>query len=165
MLAVLVGLLVLLNLYLLQSPIDTSPIPLAAGKIEAPNRSASDLATALDNKSAAQFRETVGRPLFNPSRKPVQQDSAGKDSQPEAVDMRLVGVMKSGDGPPRALIRFGGEQTGKWLAEGEEHNGWRLRKVEARSAVVEGGGRSLELTLSSGRRAPEEASGGSEPNR
>ena len=155
-----IAVLVLLNWYLVQSPIDISPIAPSTGNVDAPRPDNSDLATALDKKSATQFQETASRPLFNPSRRPAQRDRApAKDGLAETSDMRLIGVMKSGDHPPRALIRFANAQTGKWLAEGEQFNGWKLRKVNARSIVVEGSGRSHELTLSSARRAPDDLPG------
>ena len=77
-----------------------------------------------------------------------------KEAAPDPSEMRLVGVMKSGNEPPRALIRFANEQTGRWLAEGEQHNGWRVRKIDTRSVVVEGSGRSHELTITGARPRP-----------
>jgi hypothetical protein len=159
------GLLALVNWYLLASPIDTSPVVPRAGKAEAPHLSGSGLATALDKKPAAQFEETVGRPLFHPTRRPVPDGDAAKEAPDELPDMRLVGVMKTGGQPARALIRFASEPSGRWLSEGEEYNGWRVRRVGARSAIVEGGGRSHELVLSSPRRASDDAAPGSEQNR
>ena len=41
------------------------------------------------------------------------------------------------------------ESTGKWIAEGEQFDGWKLRQVKERSVIVESGGRSHELTLQS----------------
>ena len=165
-LAGVVGLLALLNWYLIASPIDVSPIAPTAGNAGTPHRGNTDLATALDNKSFAQFQEVVGRPLFNPNRRPVVRDSdTAKEAAPDPSEMRLVGVMKSGNEPSRALIRFANEQTGRWLAEGEQHNGWRVRKIDTRSVVVEGSGRSHELTITGARPAPDGPAGGSESNR
>lgn len=153
------GLLSLINLHLLRSPIDTSPVAPAADKADAPRRDGGELATALDERTAEVFRQIVDRPLFNPSRRPVQRTETAA-AQPEAAsELRLVGVMKEANQPPRALIRSAGEATGKWIAEGAEFKGWTLRKVKDHSVIVEAGGRSQELTLSKARRARKEPAG------
>ena len=158
MLAVLagaVGVLVLLNGYLVQSPVDISPVAPAARRDEAPPAGEKELKTALDKKSVDLFQQTVVRPLFDPGRRPVQRD---KDALSEAkVDtsaLRLIGIMKPDGAPPRALIRVADEPTGKWIAEGATFDGWTLRKVNARSVIVETGGRAQELTFPAPRRAP-----------
>ena len=154
-LAAAVGVLVLLNWVLIQGQIDVSPVAPAARKDAAPRLDEKRLSTALDKKSAEQFQETVGRPLFNPSRRPVQRD---KDALSEAKvatsELRLIGIMKPDAGPPRALIRAADQPAGKWIAEGATFNGWTLRKVKARSVIVETDGRSQELTFPAPRRAP-----------
>lgn len=160
MLAGAIGLLVLLNSYLVQSPIDISPVAPSTDKTAAQRPGDGETATPLDNKTAEQFQETVGRPLFNPGRRPVQRDEAtAKDPKVESSELRLIGIMKSGKQPPRALLRFANEPTGKWIAEGAEFNGWKLRKVNARSVIVQAGERSQELTLPTARRAPDEPPG------
>jgi hypothetical protein len=152
-----VGVLSLLTAYLFLTPIDTSPIAPPADKAEAQSLARAELATALDKKTPDQFRETVGRPLFNPTRKPVEraQVAAGRPKA-EPVDLRLIGIMKVPNGPPRALLRSADEPTGKWIAEGAEIAGWRLKKIDDRSVVVQSGARSEELILSPTRRPPEE---------
>jgi hypothetical protein len=65
----------------------------------------------------------------------------------EPAKLRLVGVMKPDDGPPRALIRYADEPTGRWVAEGSEYHGWTLTKVNEGSVTVEAGGRTEELML------------------
>ena len=62
--------------------------------------------------------------------------------------------MKAADQPPRALLRSANEPTGKWIAEGAEFNGWKLRKVNERSVILQSGGRSQELKLATPRRPP-----------
>lgn len=155
-----VALLALVNWHLTRSPIDTSPMmPQAGPAAEAP-KTGVNLSTALDGKPAAQFSETVNRPVFHPNRRPVQRDaSRGDEPDVGPGDMRLVGVMRSPNQPARALIRMANEATGKWIAEGEQINGWKLLEVHARSVVVEAGGRSHELTLSSARREREAPAG------
>jgi hypothetical protein len=156
MLAGAVGLLVLVNGYLIQSPIDISPVAPAARKDEAPPAGEKELKTALDQKSVEQFQQTVARPLFDPSRRPVQRDrNIPAEAKVDSPELRLIGIMKSDGAPPRALIRVADEPTGKWIAEGATFNGWTLRKVRARSVIVESSGRTQELTFAASKRAPD----------
>jgi hypothetical protein len=150
------GLLALLNLHFLRSPVDISPIAPSPGKADAPRADKSEPATALAKKAAEQFQETVGRPLFNPNRRPVERkDTAAAEPKTEASDFRLVGVMKAAGQPPRALLRSANAPTGKWIAEGAEFNGWRLRQVNERGVILQSGARSQELKLATPRRAPD----------
>jgi hypothetical protein len=151
------GLLALLNLHLLRSPVDISPIAPPPGKAGAPRADKLEPATALDKKAAEQFQETVGRPLFNPNRRPVERkDTAAAEPKTEASDLRLVGVMKAPDRPPRALLRSANAPTGKWIAEGAEINGWKLRQVNERSVILQSGARSQELKLATPRRSSDD---------
>jgi hypothetical protein len=152
-LACMAGALILLVADLLQSPVDVSPVAPAMSKADARRPEVPEPATPLDKKAPAQFQATAGRPLFTPSRRPVQRTETAAPKT-EAAKLRLVGVMTQANEPPRALIRFGDEKTGKWIAEGAQLNGWRLRKVNPRSVIMEAGARLQELTLSTPRRAP-----------
>jgi hypothetical protein len=155
-LGVAVAALAWLNWQLVQSPVDITPISPEAGKVEGPRTHGSALLTPLDKKPMFAFRETVSRPVFVPDRKPVQRDQAPAKEAAGPGAMRLVGVMKAGDQPGRALIRMASEPTGKWIAEGEQFDGWKLREVLVRSVIVESGGRSHELTLQSVRQPADE---------
>jgi hypothetical protein len=152
-----VVLLGLINLYLWSSPVDISPLTPPTGKAEAPRADDTAPATKLDKKTADDFRETVGRPLFNPDRRPVERkETAAAEPKTEANGLRLVGVMKAANQPPRALLRSATEPNGKWIAEGGEFNGWKLSKVNERSVVLQSGGRSQELQLAVPRRPRDE---------
>ena len=156
-LAVLAVLLALLIVHLLRSPVDISPIVPPPGKSDVARADIAEPGTALDKKAAEQFRETVGRPLFNPDRRPVERKETGEAGpNAEPSDLRLVGVMKAADQPPRALLRSSNAPTGKWIAEGGEFQGWKLRRVDERSVVVQSGARSQELKLDTPRRSPDE---------
>jgi hypothetical protein len=147
-LTVAAGALAWLDFHLLQSPVDISPVAPPAGKAEAHAQHGPQPATALDKKTAEQFQETVNRPLFNPSRRPVQRaEPPARAPKVEPAKLRLVGVMKVDDGPPRALIRFADEPSGRWIAEGGAYHGWTLTKVNEGSVIVEAGGRTQELML------------------
>src|SRR5262245_42243286 len=85
-----VGVLLLLNWYLVQSGVDISPIVPGTGKRNGPDSRVAEPTTALDKKPVAQFREIVIRPLFTPDRKPVQRDrSQPADTAANPGDMRL----------------------------------------------------------------------------
>lgn len=143
------GVLAWLDYRLLQDPVDISPVDPSPGKAEARPQQDPEPATALDKKRAEQFQETVGRPLFNPSRRPVQRSEpvARAPKKMDPAKLRLVGVMKPDDGPPRALMRFADEPAGRWIAEGGEYHGWTLTKVNDGSVIVEAGGQTQEIML------------------
>ena len=155
-----IGVLLALNWYLLQSPVDISPIDPEKSSVNKQVTPSLKLATPLDNKPASQFHELVNRPLFNPSRRQIKREAVATDSvDAQPSELQLVGVMKSSGSGARALIRFAGAGAGKWIAEGEQFNGWTLRTVGERSVMVEAGGRSHELTLDAPRRQTDEAPG------
>ncbi len=143
------GVLAWLDYGLLQDPVDISSVAPPPGKAELRPQYSPKPSTALDKRTAEQFQETVGRQLFNPSRKPVQRTETAARVPPKAepAKLRLVGVMKPDDEPPRALIRFADEPTGRWIVEGGEYRGWTLTKVNEGSVTVEAGGRTQELML------------------
>lgn len=140
--------------HLAVTPVDISPLPPDAKVADRPRPPDQPLATPLDKKPPMAFREIASRPLFVPDRKPVQREQAPRAAELPA-DMRLVGVVKVGNAPGRALIRMASDSRGKWITEGEQFDGWRLKQVTARSAIVEFGGRSHELTLPSPSRGAE----------
>jgi hypothetical protein len=146
------GILALVNGYLLASAVDTSPIVPGVQSGGSGPQTDVGLTTPLDTKPIGEFRETMRRPLFNATRKPIDRPKAAKTEvgaqSGSVLDMRLVGVVKTSQGPGRALIRLASETNGKWIAEGETFNGgWKLRTVKDRSVVVDADGRSHELAL------------------
>ena len=156
-----VSLLLLVSAYLFRSAVDTSPVAPPQDQADASRPDATDLVTGLDKKTAEQFPETAGRPLFNPNRRPVQRKeiTAAEPKAELITEFRLVGVLKLPNRPPRALIRSASERTGKWIAEGAEFDGWKLRKVNDRSVVIKSGKRAQELTLATPRNRSEEPNG------
>jgi hypothetical protein len=160
-----VAALLLVNIYLFATPIDTSAIKSLAGPAIR-ERADDTLATPLDGRSPETFAEIVQRPLFNSSRKPIDRARPRMAEAPQASvaappDLRLVGVAKSRTTPGRALLRVADEPVGRWIAEGESVNGWTLRSVRERGVVLEFGGRVHELTLRVPRRAAEDVQDGS----
>lgn len=155
-LVVVIAALGALNVSFWYSAVDISPVG-SRGPQEiqhiAPNAT---LRTPLDSKAAAQFSSIADRPLFHPARRPVRREPAAQPADAPRADLKLVGVIKNSDQPPRALIRSANARSGKWIAEGEDIEGWTLRKIGARSVVVESGGQLQELALSTPRSSAEE---------
>jgi hypothetical protein len=138
-----------LDWHLYTAPIDISPVlPQArtpGGKVHKDG----ELANPLDDKPLVTFEETIARPLFHADRRPIpRKDTAEAPAAPALnTDMQLIGIAKSDGAPARALIRFAGEQMGKWVGEDETVNGWHVRAVKPLSVVVEGSGQTYELKL------------------
>jgi hypothetical protein len=161
------ALLAFLTVYLLVTSVDTSPISPGAPLGGTGEQMSGGLVTPLDSKPVDEFRETVQRPLFNSTRRPVERPKTAKAEQPAEVgshlDLRLVGIVKAGNSPARALIREGDQATGKWISEGDTLSGWKVRSVKDRSVVVEADGRAHELTLQVVVRRTDDQDADSEP--
>jgi hypothetical protein len=151
---VLAGALLWLNWSYLQAPIDTSPVLPGSEPAMAPLARPRDGDAPRLRTPAEGFTEMVSRPLFNRDRRPVVRRAPAPEAPQASADMRLVGIVRQAGEPSRALIRFANEPAGKWIAEGEEINGWVLHTVHERAVVMESGGRLLELQLSFPQRRP-----------
>lgn len=110
----------------------------------------------------SDYRETVTRPLFSPTRTPIVAAQAG-ESSPEIVTapslpetapvepsrLKVAGVMLLAGRMQRALIRAEGQQHGKWVDVGSEIQGWKLMRIEQGLVVVQREGSLEELRLHS----------------
>jgi hypothetical protein len=155
-LAALVALFGYLNWYAWEMPIDTAPI--GAGEAAAPSDAGRKVPQP-QKRSLAAFPETIARPLFHPSRRPVtveaaKQPTASEPSsaapEPESEEpsgLSLVGLMGAGEKGRRALIRPEGEAYGTWVEEGGEIAGWQLTSIDDDRVVIEKSGREEELLL------------------
>lgn len=150
-LVALVAVLAYANFHVLRSGIDVSPKSALQGPDAGKPPQAGNLATALDKKPAASFSDIVNRPLFSPDRKPVQRARPQEGVAAGPLDLRLVGVLQTGSGPKRALIRTSTQTRGVWVAEGEQVAGWTLRSIGDRSVMLTSGGRTHELAISTRR--------------
>jgi type II secretory pathway component PulC len=142
-----IAVLSLANWHLYTTPIDVSPLAPPSRSSASTEAKDLELSTPLDNKPSIVFEQTVQRPLFNADRKPIERSKQAVEAPVAALNtgMQLVGIVKSAGAPGRALIRFAGEPTGKWVPEGETVNGWRLTTVKTVSVVLEGNGQTQEL--------------------
>jgi len=158
-LGALVAALAYLNWAFLETGVDVSPFAAPSAPAQSRTARTIDLSTPIGQSRVESFAETVNRPLFNRDRRPVVRRTAAAEPAPDSTDLRLVGVLRRNGEPSRALIRFANEPAGKWIAEGEEVNGWTLRNVSERSVVVETAGRTHELQLN----LPQRRSSGDDP--
>lgn len=151
-LAALVAGLLVLNWQAANYTVDVGPLKVA-GVPNSPSAVAA-AGSARERKVAveADFAETIARPLFNPSRRPVSAAlKAGNEPQVAAVEpalqARLIGLMATPARGKRVLVRAGNDKVGTWLAIGEELQGWRLHDIGYDRAIFESGGRHQELQL------------------
>lgn len=158
-LAAIVAALGYLNWLAWDMAIDTAPVEAGvSGQFE---RAAEGdrMAASLPRPSLSEFSETISRPLFHPSRRPVsevaaKEPGAAPPSSPppepetdEPSGLNLVGLMGSGEKGRRALIRPQGETYGTWVEEGGRIAGWQLNSIDDDRVVIEKSGREEELVM------------------
>lgn len=158
LLAILVAALGAFNWNLAGTEVDISPLGRDAAAVEPAANSESAIPSFRPHRSLSEFSETVSRPLFHPTRRPVvvaaasQTDSEIKPAQPaEPADVptsrfSLVGVMING-GNARALIRAEGQTYGTWVDAGGVLDGWRLSAIKSDRVSIEKDGGQEELLL------------------
>ena len=131
-------------------------------------RAASDASTAsaggvldLDQgpapRNAAEFPQTVRRPLFFANRRPVDMSQpmapVVAKPAPEAAALatleqaQLVGIMRTGKAKARALIRTGTDGQGVWVGVGDNVRGWQLKEIGDDKAVFEANGQRVQVKL------------------
>ena len=137
--------------------------PLAPPQAATSNQAALPMPQAEPSRPPlSDYRETITRPLFSPSRKPVvpvQADDSSaelvKEPPPpgpaplEPSGLKVAGVMVAKGRMQRALLRVEGQPHGQWVAVGSEIRGWKLTRIEEDLVVVEREGGLEELLLHS----------------
>ena len=104
--------------------------------------------------------ETVTRPLFNATRRPmpppkIEENTAATLSPPPTLstattppsNLRLIGTMRSGDKQRRALVQVENAPNAAWLEVGADAGGWRVSEIGEDHVVVEAGGARSTLVL------------------
>ncbi|MDA4848841.1 hypothetical protein [Hoeflea poritis] len=151
--------------YLLEHPVDVSPIipdptvtATASGTGKTPGENVTEL-------SKMELSATTERPLFSRSRrkfvpppppkpaKPIQTAAIKKPSAPPRAtalaipppDFTLIGVSISKEASSALLTSSGGEN--KWVVEGDSINSWTVADIDNDSVGLENGGRSVRLHL------------------
>ena len=142
---------------------DLGPTPrVKAGELERAPPSGNPL-WAIPLKDLSDTRE---RPIFTPSRRPPPPPVVEKPyvpppprvetkPPPEPLMLSLVGTI-AGDSDGVALFTEKSSQEVVRLRIGESHQGWVLRSVHGREAMLEKGGRKETVTLPT----PGDAAGG-----
>lgn len=133
--------------------IDTSPaaseVTPGAAVVTAKPAPAAILETA---SIAPGYAETISRPLFNPTRRPIAQAAPKSLEAPPPVPVaplqaQLVGLTSSASNGARALLRPANEKQASWLAVGEELRGWRVAEIKSDRVVMQSGEARQELQL------------------
>ena len=146
---ILIGGLGLLNFKLADAPVDTSPIPVLDSPTSETNAKASP-PDSLVPRSLSEFGETIVRPLFSPTRRPVVAQVVPPEAETAAVEspapeasasvpsrLTLIGLMRVGD-RDRALIRSEDALRGTWIEVGQEISGWRVSEIDDKGVVIKG---------------------------
>lgn len=110
----------------------------------------------------AAYPETTKRPLMEPARRPVlpkAPETARPREAPAPVQqksvtppppiegLKLLGVVKSGREPFRALVRTREGEAGQWVVEGGELGAWRVVSIADSRVVLEAQGQRVELAM------------------
>jgi hypothetical protein len=148
------------NWLILNETIDTSGIaPLTPGVSLAAVEARTDKTKAV---ALADLTETLARPLFSPTRRPVvrqeqdEQKTAAiapvADVAPPAPSepkptVRLIGMLHGVGKAQRALLQSEGGSSTNWVSVGSEFAGWRLTSIENDTVTVEASGARSVLTL------------------
>lgn len=150
-----VAALLVLNWKISGMELDTSPLP---DEVAGPT-SAAPVAEHVEIRPLGPltaYRETLTRPLFHPSRRPLvaPAPSAEAPAEPpaeiaaaEPSRMKLLGLIRTGARAQRALIRLEGQPYGTWVDVGGEIEGWRLSSIEPNKVLIEKNGGREELLL------------------
>ncbi len=148
----------LLNWSLAETPVDISPIPAMDGTAAGSKGATVTAQEETLPSSIASLGETVARPLFSPTRRPMVATppafaalSAATASAPSEAStpfsrLSLIGLMRVGD-HSRALIRSEGNPQGAWTEVGHEIGGWRLSQIDDNRVLIEGVVTREELVL------------------
>ncbi|WP_045835009.1 hypothetical protein [Hyphomicrobium sp. 99] len=105
---------------------------------------------------AGNLSQTTARPIFNSSRRPIEPKKItvaepAPQSMVPAVSpdqLLLVGILHTGVGDDRALIRESSGAAGSWVFIGDSIEGWRVRAIRSEMAVIENEGKQYELRIS-----------------
>jgi hypothetical protein len=111
----------------------------------------------------AAYPETLKRPLIEPTRRPalpktpeVARPREGLPptppprvaTPPPPVDgLKLLGIVKSGREPFRALVRAREGDAGQWVVEGGALGAWRVISIGDSRVVLEAQGHRVELAM------------------
>ena len=148
------GGLAFLNYDLVTTPIAVTPIPVdrAAGSVRLePEGDGRKMPLA---RPITDYSETLARPLFNPTRRPLPPvQSTRPDTQKPKAKPRIsadqlepIGiVLRAQD--RRVLIRSPETPIATWHSEGDVIAGWRVIEIRSNSVLVEADGSRRQIRL------------------
>lgn len=143
----------------LNQDIDTSALRAASG-LASETRTASPPPRV--RLALTALHETIERPLFNASRRPVPpppvQEAASPPPEPAAEaeaaapppalpEVKLLGTLRYGAKKTRALVQVANAPAAGWVDLGADIGGWRLREIARDYVVLEGTGTQKTVSL------------------
>lgn len=156
-LAVAAVLALLANVYAVMSGIAVSPMTPEAASPFTPPQIPDARQSDGKRQTLAAYTETLARPLFRSSRRPIEVSAAAPETAdstqaqqtapglPEGT--QLAGIVQESGKPGRALIRSAVQPTGDWVEVGHLIDGWRLAEIDAYGIIFEAGGERRTLSL------------------
>ena len=148
-----------LNLQILRTPVDVSPIAPGGGAALV-DAHTGEITTPPHRSPPPVYRETLARPIFRADRKPfvaavepppppvevsVQAPDAPPAQPPEGL--KLVGVMRDGEGRDRALVKSAQSPSASWLEVGDEIDGWQISEITQSGMTLSADAASVTLNL------------------
>lgn len=158
--AAVIGVLMLANVVLYDTPVDITPVASGKGHDGGPT----SVAGSLQFPEAGDFSETFQRPLFTPTRRkfvpppiapppvevavaPVEPAPAPPPPEaPPAAAPSLLGISIHG-GAAKALLRVAGSEAAVWYGSGDTVGGWRVSAIDKDQAVLERDGKLARIPL------------------
>lgn len=156
---------VLAGIFALMLGADLEPVTGLSGpaRADAPPQATARTAAAHALRQATNVEdlaETVRRPLFRPDRRPpgaepdvkpavrneAETKPAAAPAPPPRSEIRLVGIVTL-DGRRKAVVRVGGEATGRIVGDGAAIEGWRITHLDADTVTLSAGSHRLMLKL------------------
>ena len=151
-----------LNWQIWSTPKDIRPIALENTASSALEANSEGPGNAQRTNSAKIYTETLTRPIFRADRKPFVAEVAPPPPPPaeEAAEappaappveppqgLKLVGIMRDGDGQDRALLKSAQSPAASWLQTGDEIDGWRISGISGSAVTLSADTASVTLDL------------------
>lgn len=155
-----VAVLVLVNLFRYDQPMDVGPLvadPKAAKK-DVFSQSIETI-DSLEELSELQFVQTFSRPLFSETRKkyvkpvpvkkkkPVKKVAKKPPPPPKPLPKIKVLGISMANGVRRTLVKVAQEPNAKWLEAGAKINGWKVTEIADDGVKIANANREVSIAL------------------
>lgn len=127
-----------LALYHALIPVDAPTVETALIETTRPTTDRAPTILRHDFESEGAEQRIAARPLFSPSRRPVEMASAPLAETPIALPMIALNGVSMVGGERRALVTIG-EQTVRTLGEGDMVDGWTIARIMPREIDLQRG--------------------------